>query len=64
MTTRTGRGRHARRRWGLEHCTPHVHRVLREALRIREVGPEEYADVAARGTDSADFTADVVAAGR
>jgi hypothetical protein len=38
--------------------------VLREALRIRDGGPEEYADDhQARGRDTADFTAFVVREG-
>ncbi len=58
MTTKSGAGR-----WGLGHYPARFHRVLREAMRIREGGPEEYADdVASRGCDTAEFTAYVVAA--
>lgn len=57
MTTKSGAGR-----WGLGHYPDPFHRVLREALRIREGGSHEYSDDAeARGQDTADFTAYVVA---
>jgi Domain of unknown function (DUF4111) len=57
MTTKAGAGR-----WGLSHYPERFHRVLREALRIREGGGDEYRDdQGARGQDTADFTAYVVA---
>jgi hypothetical protein len=57
MTTKSGAGR-----WGLTHYPERFHRVLREALRIREGGSNEYPDdEAARGRDTADFTAYVAA---
>lgn len=60
MTTKSGAGR-----WGLEHYDARWHQVLREALRIREGGSSEYDDdVPARGRDTADFLAFVVAEGR
>jgi hypothetical protein len=47
--------------WGLGHYDEHFHRVIREALRIRAGGPDsEYDDPAARGRDTAEFTAYVV----
>lgn len=56
MTTKSGAGR-----WGLTHYPERLHRVLREALRIREGGGNEYpGDEAARGRDTAEFTAYVV----
>lgn len=61
MTTKSAAGR-----WGLAYYDERWHRLLREALRLREsgTGPGEYAgDVAQRGRDTADFTAYVVAAG-
>lgn len=59
MTTKSAAGR-----WGLGYYPERFHRVLREALRIREGGADEYADDrAARGRDTADFTAFVVRAG-
>jgi len=53
-------------RWGLAHYDERWHRVLREALRVREgVGSPEYDDPAQRGADVTAFTAYVVeAAGR
>ena len=59
MTTKSGAGR-----WGLDHYPERFHRVLREALRIRSGGGDEYrGDDGARGTDTAEFTAYVVARG-
>ena len=59
MTTKSGAGR-----WGLGHYPERFHRVLREALRIRSGGGDEYKDDdGARGTDTAEFTAYVVARG-
>lgn len=59
MTTKSGAGR-----WALASYPERFHRVLREALRIREGGLDEYADdPAARGTDTAALTAYVVAEG-
>lgn len=63
MTTKSAAGR-----WGLTHYPDRFHRVLREALRIRghiqDVGGDEYPeDGAARGQDTADFTAYVVREG-
>lgn len=59
MTTKSAAGR-----WGLEFYPERFGRVLREALRIREGGPEEYADEStARGLDTAEFTSYVVEAG-
>ncbi|WP_309650216.1 aminoglycoside adenylyltransferase domain-containing protein [Nocardioides sp.] len=63
MTTKSGAGR-----WGLSAYPERFHRVLREALRIREdihrVEGSEYADDrAARGRDTAELTAWVVAQG-
>ncbi len=56
MTSKSAAGR-----WGLEHYPERWHRVLREALRVREGGPSEYGDDrAARGLDTAEFTAYVV----
>ncbi|WP_372728462.1 aminoglycoside adenylyltransferase domain-containing protein [Nocardioides sp.] len=65
MTTKSAAGR-----WGLTHYPERFHRVLGEALRIRDgirVGagsesPVEY-PAAERGQDTADFTAYVVAEG-
>ncbi|MFC5730243.1 MULTISPECIES: aminoglycoside adenylyltransferase domain-containing protein [Nocardioides] len=56
MTTKSGAGR-----WGLAHYDERWHRVLREALRIREGGESEYDDTSARGHDTAEFLASVVA---
>ncbi|MEO5853771.1 MAG: aminoglycoside adenylyltransferase domain-containing protein [Nocardioides sp.] len=58
MTTKSRAGR-----WGLEHYPERFHRVLREALRIRDGGPAEYAGDGPRGADTAGFTAYVVAGG-
>jgi len=59
MTTKSAAGR-----WGLTCYPQRFHRVLREALRIREGGPDEYPhDRDARGRDTAAFTAYVVRAG-
>lgn len=59
MTTKTAAGR-----WGLEFYPERFQRVLREALRIREGGAEQYAgDATSRGRDTAEFTAYVVEAG-
>lgn len=59
MTTKSAAGR-----WGLGFYPARFHRVLREALRVREGGPDEYAvDREARGRDTAAFTAYVVDAG-
>jgi hypothetical protein len=58
QTTKSGAGR-----WGLTHYDERWHRVLREALRLREGGPAEYADPAQRGADVAAFTAYVVERG-
>lgn len=56
MTTKNGAGR-----WGLSHYPERFHRVLREALRIRNGGPDEYpGDEPARGRDTAAFTTYVV----
>jgi hypothetical protein len=59
MTTKSAAGR-----WGLTYYPERFHRVLREALRIREGGADHYADDRdARGRDTADFTAFVVREG-
>ena len=59
LTTKSGAGR-----WGLSYYPERFHRVLREALRIREGGPDEYAgDAAARGADVTAFVGHVVEAG-
>ncbi|MCW2794702.1 MAG: hypothetical protein JWM79_199 [Nocardioides sp.] len=59
MTTKSAAGR-----WGLGYYPEQFHRVLREALRIREGGPEQYVDEpAARGLDTAEFTSYVVRQG-
>ncbi|MDQ4053524.1 MAG: DUF4111 domain-containing protein [Actinomycetota bacterium] len=59
MTTKSAAGR-----WGLTYYPERYHRVLREALRIRDGGPEEYVDDhRTRGRDTADFTACVVRMG-
>jgi hypothetical protein len=48
-------------RWGAGHYDERFHRVLREALRIREGRPgSEYDDPAGRGHDTAEFTSYVV----
>lgn len=61
LTTKSAAGR-----WGLSHYPERFHPVLREALRIRSGGgdepPGEYPS-AARGRDTADFTAYVVREG-
>lgn len=59
MTTKNGAGR-----WGLTYYPERFHRVLREALRIRSGGHDEYpGDDEARGADTAEFTTYVVARG-
>jgi hypothetical protein len=59
LTTKSGAGR-----WALAHLDERFHRVLREALRVREGGADEYAaDRAQRGLDTAAFTAYVVEQG-
>jgi hypothetical protein len=59
MTTKNGAGR-----WGLDHYPERFHRVLREALRIRNGGSAEYLDDdESRGADTAAFTAYVVERG-
>ena len=58
MTTKSAAGR-----WGLTHYEERWHRVIREALRLREDGDPEYADEAGRLSDTTDFTAYVVEAG-
>ena len=63
MTTKSAAGH-----WGLTYYPERFHRVLREALQVREGIPEgggsEYLDDrAARGRDTADFTAYVVEQG-
>jgi hypothetical protein len=59
MTTKSAAGR-----WGLTYYPERFHRVLREALRIRDGGADEYADDReARGRDTAEFTAFVVREG-
>jgi hypothetical protein len=59
MTTKSGAGR-----WGLTYYPERFHRVLREALRIREGGVSEYPeDAPARGRDTAELTAYVVQCG-
>jgi hypothetical protein len=56
MTAKSAAGR-----WGLRFYDERFHRVLREALRIRDgIGEGEYADPAGRGRDTAEFTAFVV----
>jgi len=60
LTTKSGAGR-----WGLSYYPERFHRVLREALRIREGGRDEYAGhAAARGADVAAFVGHVVEAGQ
>ncbi|MDG4782451.1 DUF4111 domain-containing protein [Micromonospora sp. WMMD961] len=58
MTTKSGAGR-----WGLSYYDQRWHRVLREALRLREGGQPEYDDQVSRLQDTTDFTAYVVAVG-
>ena len=59
MTTKSAAGR-----WGLGFYPDRFHRVLREALRGREGGEDEYADDRpARGRDTSEFTSYVVAVG-
>ena len=59
LTTKSGAGR-----WALSYYEDPFHRVVREALRVREGGPDEYAgDRHQRGLDTAAFTAYVVDAG-
>jgi len=58
QTTKSAAGR-----WGLSFYDTRFHRVLREALRLREGGDPEYHDPAGRGADVAAFTAYVVATG-
>lgn len=58
MTTKSGAAR-----WGLSYYDERWHRVLREALRLREGGEPQYNDQAARLRDMTDFTAHVVAVG-
>ncbi len=57
MTSKSAAGR-----WGLTHYGERWHRVLREAIRLREQGsgPGEYDDPAGRGQDTAEFTAYVI----
>jgi hypothetical protein len=55
QTTKSAAGR-----WGLTHYDEGFHRVLREALRLREGGLPEYDDPAERGADVAGFVAYVV----
>lgn len=55
-TTKSGAGR-----WALGHYPDRFHRVLTEALRIRDGGPSEYdEDAGARGLDTAAFVRHVV----
>lgn len=59
LTTKSGAGR-----WALSYYDESFHRVVREALRVREGGPDEYVGKGPqRGLDTASFTAYVVAAG-
>ena len=59
MTTKSGAGR-----WALGCYPERFHRVLREALRIREGGRDEYSgEAAVRARHTAELTAYVVAAG-
>ena len=58
MTTKSGAGR-----WGLSNYDERWHRVLREALRLREGGESEYDDPASRLEDTTEFTEYVVARG-
>lgn len=59
MTTKSAAGR-----WGLTYYPQRFHRVLREALRIREGGGDEYLhDRDNRGLDTAELTTYVVAQG-
>ena len=55
MTTKSGAGH-----WGLSHYDERWHRVIREALRLREGGSLQYDDPAPRLRDTRDFTAYVV----
>jgi hypothetical protein len=59
MTTKSGGGR-----WGLSYYDERWHRVLREALRLREGGKPKYDDQASRLEDTTDFTAYVVEGAR
>ncbi len=59
LTTKSGAGQ-----WALSHYPEHFHRVVREAVRVRSGGPDEYAEEPAqRGLDTAAFVAHAVAAG-
>ena len=59
LTTKSGAGR-----WALTHYPDHFHRVVREALAVREGGALSYVgDEARRGVDTAAFVAHAVAAG-
>ncbi|MEU8207886.1 aminoglycoside adenylyltransferase domain-containing protein [Micromonospora sp. NPDC049044] len=58
MTTKSGAAH-----WGLDYYDPRWHRVLREALRLREGGRPEYDNQASRLQDTTDFTVYVVEAG-
>ncbi len=59
LTTKSGAGR-----WALTHYPERFHRVVREALAVREGGPGTYAgDHAARGRETAAFVAYVVQVG-
>lgn len=59
MTTKSGAGR-----WALTHYPEGFHRVVREALAVRDGGPLSYTDdEAARGLDTAAFVAHAVRAG-
>lgn len=61
LTTREMTSKSAAGRWGLGHYDQRWHRVLREALRVREgSGGAQYDDPAERGRDVAAFTAYVV----
>lgn len=59
MTTKSRAGH-----WGLSHYPERFHRVLSEALRVREGGDDQYPDDPdQRGHDTTDFLAYVVAEG-